>query len=378
MKKHWIIFCTLLFLSCPTLDEKVEVSKASVGPVVTKEVSTSITDERPKNIILMIGDGLGLTQITAGMYMNSNRLNLEQFPVIGLHKSYSSNNLVTDSAAGATAFACGKKTYNGAIGVDKDTVPCQTILELAELNGYATGMVATSTIVHATPASFIAHQRLRGMYESIALDFLETEIDFFIGGGKKYFVRRTDDRNLYKELRQRNYTVLDFFNLRLDKVMLPRKKNFAYFTADNDPLPVQRGRAYLTLASKMGISFLKNHSEKGFFLMIEGSQIDWGGHANNQDYVITETLDFDRAIGEVMEFARRDGKTLVIVTADHETGGMAIVEGSEMDDIKTEFSTGKHTADLIPVFAYGPGSQLFNGIYENTDLYFKMRQAFGF
>ncbi|MCB0644593.1 MAG: alkaline phosphatase, partial [Phaeodactylibacter sp.] len=122
----------------------------------------------------MIGDGMGLTQITAGMYSNGNMLNLEQFPVIGLHKSYSKDNLITDSAAGATAFASGIKTYNGAIGVDSDTMPAKTILEEAEEHGLSTGLVATSTIVHATPASFIAHQKLRKMYEEIAADFLNT------------------------------------------------------------------------------------------------------------------------------------------------------------------------------------------------------------
>ncbi|RMG80031.1 MAG: alkaline phosphatase, partial [Bacteroidetes bacterium] len=122
----------------------------------------------------MIGDGMGIAQITAALYRNGDHLNLEKFPVVGLHKSYSASNLITDSAAGATAFATGIKTYNGAIGVNPDTLPVKTILEMAEDHGLATGLVATSSIVHATPASFVAHQKLRKMYEAIALDFLKT------------------------------------------------------------------------------------------------------------------------------------------------------------------------------------------------------------
>ena len=333
---------------------------------------------RPKNIILMIGDGMGLTQITAGMYSNGNQLNLEKFPFIGLHKSYASNKLITDSAAGATAFACGVKTYNGAIGVDPDTIPVKNILEEAEENGLATGLVATSTIVHATPASFIAHQKQRKMYEEIAADFLKTEIDLFIGGGKKYFANRNDGKNLQGELTNKGYVVSDYFQAELSELDINDQKNFAYFTANDDPLPVASGRDYLVPAAKMAPPFLDNHTDNGFFLMIEGAQIDWGGHANDSEYIITEMIDFDKAIGEVLQFAMEDGETLVIVTADHETGGYAINPGSEMNAIIGGFTSDYHTAALIPVFAFGPGAELFTGIYENTAIFHKMRLAYGF
>ena len=153
-----------------------------------------------KNVILMIGDGMGLGQITAGMYANENHLNLEKFPVVGLQKTYSYDNLITDSAASATAIACGVKTYNNAIGVDMDTLPVKSILELAEENGLATGMIVTSSVVHGTPGPFVAHVKRRQFLEEIALGYLDTEIDFLVGGGKKYFDRREDERNIYKEL----------------------------------------------------------------------------------------------------------------------------------------------------------------------------------
>ncbi len=336
--------------------------------------------KRPLNVILMIGDGMGLTQISAGLYRNGNKLNLERFPIIGLHKSYSSNDLVTDSAAAATAFSCGIKTYNGAIGVDKDTVPVETILEQAEKRGLASGLVATSTIVHATPAAFISHVPSREQYEDIALDFLKTDIDLFIGGGQQYFDRRkNDERNLWQELEARNYLVSSQVKQELNQIVPDFSKNFAFFTADGKPLPVSGGRDYLPVAAALSPDFLKQRSGgKGFFLMIEGSQIDWGGHANDSQYIIEEMLDFDKAVGAVMDFAEKDGNTLVIVTADHETGGYAILLGSSMDTIVPGFTTTGHTASLIPVFAYGPGASLFAGIYENTAIYHKMRAALNF
>ena len=203
----------------------------------------------PKNIILMIGDGMGLTQISAGMYSNGNQLNLEQFKMIGLHKSYSSDNLVTDSAAGATAFACGVKTYNGAIGVNPDTMAVKSILEQAEENGLKTGLVSTSTIVHATPASFIAHQKQRKMYDEIAADFLKTDIDIFIGGGKKYFNRRDDERDILEELRSKGYVVEDYFDTDFDQINVDFDKKYAYLSSDKDPLPVAQGRDYLLPAT---------------------------------------------------------------------------------------------------------------------------------
>ena len=347
-------------------------------PTSYDTVTTRIEPEvrKPRNVILMIGDGMGLGQITAGMYASGNKLQIERFPIVGLHKSHAFDQLITDSAAGATAFACGKKTYNGAIGVTPDTLACTTLLELAEEKGYATGLVATSTIVHATPASFIAHQKQRKMYEAIAAAFLRTDIDFFIGGGKKYFDRReSDDRNLYLELQQKGYLVSDYFRQELYEAPADPQRNYAYFTSDADPLPVNQGRDYLPLATQMAMDHLEERPGKGFFLMVEGSQIDWGGHANNESYIISEMQEFDRVLGMVLDFAEKEGNTLVVTTADHETGGFSIVPPARMDSLATAFTTDYHTATMIPVFAYGPGAEAFSGIYENTAIFYKIRAA---
>jgi alkaline phosphatase len=339
----------------------------------------AIPRDQAVNVILMIGDGMGLAQVSAALYANFNQLHIGRLPILGFHKSYSSDQLVTDSAAGATAFACGRKTFNSAIGLTKDSLPCKTLLEEAEERGLATGLIVTSTIVHATPAAFAAHAISREYYEDIALDMADSGTDLLIGGGMQYFTRReSDERNLVSDLKAKGYAVEDYMNTPLNGFKWNPNKPLAYFTADKQPLNVAAGRDYLALAAKMGPLFLEKRSKEGFFLMIEGSQIDWACHARDGKLAIKETLDFDRAVGEALKFAQNSQNTLLIVTADHETGGMALMPGSKMGKVETAFTTNNHTASLIPVFAYGPGSACFSGIYENTDIYFKIREALGF
>lgn len=320
---------------------------------------------------------MGLPQITGAMYMNNNKTVFEQFLNIGFHKSHASDNLVTDSAAGATAFASGVKTYNGAIGLDAKKNPVVTILELAEKKNMATGLVASSSITHATPASFIAHVEDRDMMEDIAADFLDTPVDIFIGGGLDFFSRRTkDERNLIDELKTKGYKINTFIDSEVDSIDVHSKSNIGFFTANGEPLSVSAGRDYLIKASDKAIQFLNNRSqEEGFFLMIEGSQIDWGGHANDANYVISELHEFEKVVQLALDFAKKDGNTLVVVTADHETGGFAVQPGSKLNNINVAFTTKSHTALMIPVFAIGPGSEIFRGIYENTAIFDKVRDA---
>lgn len=335
--------------------------------------------KRPKNIVLMIGDGMGLTQVTAAMYSNGGQpLHMERCTASGLSRTHASNNLITDSAAGATAFACGCKTYNGAIGLDAEKRPCQTILEQAENQGLATGLVATSSITHATPAAFVAHVKDRKYVEEIAEWFVKTDVDFFVGGGKKYFTQRADGRDLLQELAQKGCHVADLDERELGETMPSAARPFAWFSAQEEPLSVEKGRTYLPTAGRMAVEFLKQRSERGFFLMVEGSQIDWACHANDAPNAIRETLDFDQTIGKVLDWAARDGETLVIITADHETGGMAILQGSSQDNLDIKFNHTYHTATMVPVFAFGPGSEAFNGVYDNTEIYWKMCAALGF
>lgn len=322
---------------------------------------------------------MGISQITAGLYSNHNHLELERFPITGLIKTHCADNLITDSAAGATAFATGKKTYAGAIGVDKDTIPQPSILELAESEGMSTGIVVTCEITHATPAAFYAHQPARRYHEAIAMDLMNVEVDLIVGGGQRYFLRRRDKTNLFLVMKEKGYTLRNV-SFPFSELNLPSYEKLAYFTAEDKPSYKSKGRDYLPEATAYAPPFLQERSAKGFFLLIEGSQIDWAGHANHIDDVVSEMLDFDEAVGKALDFAEQDGHTLVIVTADHETGGLAIKQGSHMglDSLNTSFATGGHTSHMVPVFAYGPGAEAFSGIYENTEIFTKMKAALGF
>ncbi len=345
-------------------------------------------NKRPKNIILMIGDGMGTAQIYAGLTAKKDNLNLKRCTHIGFSQTNSADNYVTDSAAGATALSIGQKTYNGAIGVDKNKVPQKTILETAESKGLATGLVTTCSITHATPASFIAHQPSRTLDEDIAKDFLKTDVDVLIGGGRHFFEDRVDNINLFSIMKKNNYQIVDKMS-DLDKI---NKGKVVYLRTDRDTIinkktmntfpKISEGRGeYLSNAALKAIEILNNNDikNKGFFLMIEGSQIDWGGHANNSDYIVKEMVDFDNCIGKVLDFAEKDGETLVIITADHETGGYALVGGNlEKGEIVGKFSTDHHTGVMVPVFAFGAGAEHFAGIYHNIEIYKKMMQLFKF
>ncbi len=333
-----------------------------------------ITGKKVKNIIFLIGDGTGTSQIYSGLVGNKGNLYLKTMPYSGFSKTNSSDNLITDSAAGATAFSIGEKTYNGAIGVDKDKNPKKTLLEMADENGISTGMVATCAITHATPASFIAHQPSRKMGEEIAADFLDTDIDLFIGGGKNHFNKRKDGRNLFAELHTNGYdTVTSMGALKKAK-----GAKIAALLAEEQLPPYLMGRGdMLPESSKFAINKLSKN-DKGFFLMIEGSQIDWGGHDNNVPYIVSEMLDFDRAIGEALKFAAKDGETLVVVTADHETGGFSINGGDLATGVvEGKFTTGSHTGVMVPVFSYGPQAERFSGIIENTDIFHIFKEVLG-
>lgn len=345
------------------------MQEQEVQGVETPEPVVHAGPKMPKNIIFMIGDGMGLTQISAALIAQRDALNLERCAVIGLIKTNSGDNLITDSAAGATAFSTGQKTYNGAIGVDMDTLPLTTILEIAEQSGLATGLVATSSITHATPASFISHQKSRMMDEEIAMDFLKTDIDVFIGGGKKFFEKRTDNKNLLDQLKSNGYTVATG----LEEINAVSTGKLAGFIADEQPRKVTEGRGQALAESAMKAIELLSMNEKGFFIMVEGSQIDWGGHANDSEYIISEMEDFDYTVGKVLDFAEANRETLVIITADHETGGYGIVGGDiEAGTVETRFLTAFHTATMVPVFAYGPGAEAFAGTYHNTAIFNKM------
>lgn len=371
-KKIFAFSLALLLSACGSDSSKESQLTSDVAPGTTQ------------NIILMVGDGMGLSQISAAIEEHDRKLEMERFQVVGLSKTRSAKEQITDSAAGATAFSTGVKTYNGAVGVDQHGRARETILELLGNKGFATGLVATSVITHATPASFYAHEDSRENYYQIAADMKKAPLDLFIGGGRKHFENRTDpnngktdDRNLIEEMQTSGFS---FVNSLAE--LRQAKGKVGYFLADGHPEPILKGRGdILPRSIPTAISHLRSRTERGFFLMVEGSQIDWGGHENKIDYVISELIDFDEAVGKALDYAEADGNTLVIVTADHETGGLTLA-GEPGEDGKTsyakagrQFATHGHTSAMVPVFAYGPGAELFAGVYDNNEIHAKMLKA---
>ena len=359
MKKVFFLFLSLIFLvGCTSKGEQSNCSKT----------------RKPKNVIYLIGDGMGLNQLYAGMTANGGTLNIERCTHTGLAKTYSANSYITDSAAGGTALATGNKTNNGMIGMNADSVAVKSVLSDAEEAGMATGLVATVRITHATPASFYAHQISRNMYEEIAADMLTSGVDFFVGGGRKNFEVRKDSLNYSDSLRNVDYNIV----YSIDSVQAPVLLPFGALCADSDmPQARERGN-FLPQAVDLAIKSLDARAD-GFFLMVEGSQIDYQGHGNNTEGVVDEVLDFDRAIQVALDFAERDGETLVVITADHETGGMTIMNGSYADStIVAQFNTGGHTGTMVPIYSFGPCADQFTGIMENTDIPTRIKTALGF
>nr|CAB82508.1 alkaline phosphatase [Antarctic bacterium TAB5] len=364
--------------------KKIVFTLIALGLFSCKTTSVLVKNEpqlkTPKNVILLISDGAGLSQISSTFYFKEGTPNYTQFKNIGLIKTSSSREDVTDSASGATAFSCGIKTYNAAIGVADDSTAVKSIVEIAALNNIKTGVVATSSITHATPASFYAHALNRGLEEEIAMDMTESDLDFFAGGGLNYFTKRKDKKDVLAILKGNQFTINTTGLTDFSSIASNRKMGF--LLADEAMPTMEKGRGnFLSAATDLAIQFLSKDNS-AFFIMSEGSQIDWGGHANNASYLISEINDFDDAIGTALAFAKKDGNTLVIVTSDHETGGFTLAakknkreDGSEYSDyteIGPTFSTGGHSATLIPVFAYGPGSEEFIGIYENNEIFHKI------
>ena len=341
----------------------------------TEEIAKEITEPEVRNIIFLIGDGMGVSQIYAGLTVNHGHLALEKCKHIGFIKTYSSNSYITDSAAGGTAFSCGEKTKNGMIGMSPDSTELKTIVEIAEEKGLSTGLISTSAITHATPASFIAHAVSRSNYEEIAADFLNTDIDLFIGGGEEHFASREDGKDLVKILEDNGYTIARS----LEELEQFNGDKLAGFTAMGHNITSMEGRGDMLLKSLQTATRILSKNEKGFFLMAEGSMIDWGAHANNTEYITSEMIDFDQAVAAAIDFAEEDGNTLVVVTADHETGGMAIHGGDfQTGQVEAAYTTKGHSAVMVPVFAYGPGAEKFIGIYENTDIFDRFMDLFGF
>lgn len=325
-----------------------------------------------KNVILFIGDGMGISQVAAASMKSlgtGNRLHMERMPVTGLLYTYSASALVTDSAAASTALATGHSTNKGMISINPRGQRIATILEACRDKGMSTGLVATYAITHATPAGFASHVTSRNDQQEIASQYLQNRVDVLLGGGRQFFLpqsapgsARKDDKDLISKSREMGYLYVQTQE-ELMKAQAGRILGlFALSALPSEPEPS------LAAMAEKAVSLL-SRNEKGFFLMVEGSQIDRGGHANDLENTLLQTLLFDEAVEAGLDFALKNKETLVIVTADHETGGLGINSGSlDGRNLQAGWTTRSHTAVPVPLFAYGPGAERFTGVKHLTDV----------
>lgn len=355
---------------------------------------------KARNIIVMVPDGMGLSNVTATrIYKNGlggAPLSFETLEHIGYQRTYSLNSTVTDSAPGASAWACGEKFNNGEICFHGDGRPVKpSILELAQKRGKATGLVATSTITHATPASFGAHLVNRGCENEIARQYIQvTGVDVLLGSGVSKFKSTKADAcgtkgDFIAEAESKGWAVA-YDKAGMDEAVAQGNRRILGLFGNGGTVPeVLRTAAttepHLQEMTSAALAVLEK-SHRGFFLMVEGSQVDWANHANDLGYQLGEMLAFDEAVKVVRAWidADEDRKenTLLIVVADHDTGGLAIngpqsglLQAGQM--VEPAWTTGNHTGVDTMIWSEGPGSKGLGRAIDNTDVYGAMVKALG-
>ncbi len=372
---------------------KIKMKVLILFTAIIVAAGSTIHAAQAKNVVLLIGDGMGpaiigLSKNYSDFVLKKPGLNIERLMNegrTGFMMTYSSSHLVTDSAAGATAFACGIKTYNEAIGVDANGNTVETILEKAKKAGKSAGLVTTTDLADATPACFYAHAARRAQRNMIAPQGIaEQKVDIMLGGGSNFFDTAEAIKTGYRVLTTRK-GLEDYLEKlpvssggNISGVLgLFAEKEFAYYDDRNGELPTLPQMATLALAT------LKRNP-KGFFLMVEGGRIDHAGHANFANKMVREFLEFDEVIALALDFQQKNPDTLVIVTADHDTGGLALSKGDIGQYPKTEDLTElagtywishNHTGSPVLLAAKGPGQEKVKGMNDNTDVFKIMKEV---
>ncbi len=366
-KDHVIRFLAILTIICLSVVNNVFSSADTVFYPLFPP------DSQVKNIVILIGDGMGLAQVAATRiktYGANGRLNIEKMPVTGLINTHSANKLVTCSAAAGTALATGYKTNNEIISMNPDGKKLYTILEACRDKGMATGLVVTCAITNATPAVFAAHVKSRNDEVTIASQLLENKVNVLLGGGKKFFIpksedesEREDDLDLIAKAKNSGYSFVQ-----TKEQLMTATGNYILGLFQLEALTTNLPEPSLAEMTQKAIELL-NRNNNGFFLMVEGSQIDWACHDNDEEEAIRQTQLFDEAVKTVLEFALKDEHTLVVVTADHECGGMGINDGSlDGKDLDIEWTTKKHSGIPVIIYTFGPQAERFIGLHDNTEV----------
>ena len=366
MRSNLAVIFIFSLMACSAPVEQIPYGNEVLSKLEIKEF-----EGRPKNIILLIGDGTGLNQITLSRMAISgvnSRLYIDQLPYSGISLTHSADNIITDSAAAATAWATGTKTKNKFISVTPNEKVLPSLTEALFTKGFLSGVVATSSVTHATPAAFYAHVNNRYKEKEIASQLQSSNINIAFGGGLNFF-----DLNVNNQQIKYIYELDELNNINTSS----SKRIIGLF--DNDGIRRASFRPSQQLMTKKALDILSKRTAKcsGFFLMTEGSQIDWASHDNDASRMIIEFRDFDLSIKTAVEFINARDDTLLIVTADHETGGLQILK-EDKDSVHIQWGTGRHTGIPVGIFSYGPGADLFTGTMDNTEIHSKILEIIDF
>jgi alkaline phosphatase len=325
----------------------------------------------PPRIVLVIGDGMGLAQWSLLPLTNHANPNVARLPHIGLVDTRCLCTRTTDSGASATAYATGHRVPYRHISMTADSTPLETVLEIARGRGMATGLVTTTHITDATPAAFAAHVRSRYLRFEIARQMAEQQIDVLLGGGYHFFARRPDGRNLLDELRARYTIVRSPAEFRALDVS--RTERLLGLFADSTMWGQQDVRPSLPELAGTALAIV-DRNPNGFFLMLESEDTDDAFHDHLPvREAVRSVRELDAMIGTVLEYQRRRSNTLVVVIGDHETGGF--VPQVLPDSLGAAYTTGNHSAVMVPVFAAGPGAEAFGRWLTNAEVGMLLRQA---
>ena len=378
-----------------------KINLISLAMVALLSVTSCSNEPQVKNVIYLIGDGMGFGAVSTLLLSEDEPTGFEMAPVIGLHETCSANNYVTDSAAGGTALATGTRTNNGYVGADPDGNQLTSVLRKAQTYGMKTGIVVNTTLTEATPGAFYGGVTSRKFVYDIAKQFTESEVDLAIGGGLDHFVGRPDSLDLTATLIEKGYDVYlnweTVLETESDKFVgiLPlydlhrREENngeasaaegqevclaaqMAALNEDADREHLSEPTVYLEKATAKALEVLSRNNKDGFFLMIESAIIDGYGHNNDGEGMVVEMKEFNRTLRQMIEYVNQHPETLLVVTADHETGGTGVyynghTPGNE-GPLRLKFSTSGHTGTVVPIFAYGAGAENFAGVMKNTDI----------
>ena len=369
--------------------------------------------QRPKNIVLISADGMGICQWQAGMIAAKGKLNLNRMQIAGLVTTNPADVFCGDAPSHSTALATGFNSKKGAVSVDLDNKPIKNITELVKEKGMAAGIVSANSLVEGSIVPFVGHAPNRMALEPLTAGFVDGDIDVFIGAGSDFFTKsvlsgfgpgggggqggqrsgaqgtsggqggpgaamqfgeRKDNRNLINELKNKGWQVCNS----IDEIKQVKNGKLAGFTGEQSNPNIQQGRGDMFPASvEAALNILQNNA-KGFFLMVGDMYVDRASHNGRIELLCDETIDLDRAVGKTLDFAEKDGNTLVLVVGSPEASGMSLVDGNIAEGkVEAKWSMpgmANHSGTQVPMFAYGPGAEEFTGVWANTELFTKMRK----